>query len=222
MPPLIDQEIRRVLVVDDDKDLREQCGELLRDMDMEPVFPGAPLRDVQEVLNLWHPKVDAMICDYRLNIKKGFADFNGDLLVAPFNLRGKPGLLCTSYTDVDITLPRSRRRDIPVLLPSGAFDQKQIRGGFAQCQHERRGIFVPSREPWRTLICVTDVADDERPPYFHVEVPAWEPDKKVRVDHEAVPEELRAKIRPGQYLHARVNIGAKHHVELYFTDWEGE
>ena len=64
------------------------------------------------------------------------------------------------------------------------------------------------------------MVDNTEDGYFHVVVSGWKPDMKLRVYHEDVPDALRPKIRPGQRLHAQVNIGAETAADLYFYDWE--
>ena len=218
MTSLLNHAIRRALVVDDDKDLREQYGDHLSDLGIEPIYADTPLQSVEDSLDQWRSKVDALVCDYRLKIRN-FAQFNGDHLVATFNRNGLPAILCTTYADSEMMVLRSKRRYIPVLLQADTYNTDRIQWGFNRCQREYAGDFDPSRKPWRTLVRVTDTDEGN---YFHVVVPAWNPELKLRVYHQDVPPELHAKIRPDQRLHAQVNTGAEDELDLYFDEWEGD
>lgn len=75
----------------------------------------------------------------------------------------------------------------------------------------------PSLTPWRALVTVDEVRDD----FFYVRVPGWDPRTTTRVPLDFAPQEVRRRIVAGQrYFHAQVNLGAEHHKDLYFMEWE--
>lgn len=78
---------------------------------------------------------------------------------------------------------------------------------------------TPARRPWRTLVRVADTQEDV---CFHVVVPAWNPDRTIRLRRQDVPVELHAKFRLGQRMHAQVNTGAEAEADLRFEGWEAE
>jgi CheY-like chemotaxis protein len=76
--------INRVLVVDDNQDVRKDYGYSIEDLGLEPVYETGPLQSLDESLKQMSKKADALVCDYHLRIKN-FSQFNGDQLVASFN-----------------------------------------------------------------------------------------------------------------------------------------
>ena len=210
--------INRVLVVDDNQAVRQDYGYAIEELGLEPVYETGPLRSLDELLKQMSGKADALVCDYHLRIKN-FSQFNGDLLVASFNRERFPALLCTTYTDSDVTVMRSKRRFIPTLLKPATYNPETIRLGFERCICEGEGNFDPSRKPWRTLVRIAEI--EEKGGYFYVIVPGWNADEKIRVYLDDVPGELRKLIKPSQRLHAQVNLGAEAPKEMYFSDWEG-
>lgn len=210
--------INRVLIVDDDQNLRQSYGYPIEDLGLEPVYETGPLRNLEESLAQLRGKADALVCDYHLRIKN-FSQFNGDQLVAAFNRASLPALLCTTYTDSDLTVMRSKRRYIPTLLKPATYNPDTILHGFERCIHESEGVFDPSRRPWRTLVRIAEVEEKGR--YFYVVVPGWNTDEKIRVYIDDVPKELRDQIQPHRRFHAQVNLGAEAPEELFFSDWEG-
>ena len=216
MPTTLIDKPRRVLVVDDESTPRQQFGELLDDMGIQPIYPPGPLGGVDDSFDQWQGKVDALVCDYQLRLRS-YAHFTGDKLVASFNRHGLPAILCTTYTDGEMMVSRTNRRHVPVLLQPSDYNEDRILWGFDRCQREFRGDYDRTRRPWRAQVRVIDSIDDG---YFHVVVSGWKPDMKLRVYHEDVPDALRSKIWPGQRLHAQINTGAETAADLYFFDWE--
>lgn len=209
--------INKVLIVDDDQNLRQGYGYPIEDLGLEPVYETGPLRNLEESLKQMFGKADALVCDYHLRIKN-FSQFNGDQLVASLNRERFPALLCTTYTDSDLTVMRSKRRYIPTLLKPATYNPVTIRHGFERCIREGEGIFDPSRRPWRTLVRIAEV--EEKGGYFYVIVPGWNADEKIRVYLDDVPGGVRKLIQPSRRFHAQVNLGAEAPEEMYFSEWE--
>ena len=171
------RKIERVAIVDDEKESRESYGYSIEDMGIAPVFELGPLRNLESSLKEIHAKADAIICDYHLRIRS-YSPFDGDQLVALSNIGRFPALLCTTYDDADITLLRSKRRFIPILLRPSTYNPDTIVRGFERCLKESAGKYNPSRKPWRTLVRITQV--DESGEYFYIVVPGWNADQKNR------------------------------------------
>lgn len=218
MPVTIEgRTIERVVIIDDDKELREQYGYPIEEMGLTPIYEPGPLRDLEASLKEFRQKADAIVCDYRLRIRN-FSQFNGDQLVASSNSANFPALLCTSYDNADMMVLRSKRRFIPTLLRPATYNPETIQRGFERCLQESAGQFSPGRRPWRTLARVVQV--EEAGGYFYVVVPGWDADQKIRIYFEDVPAEMQALIKSGQRLYAQVNTGAETADELYFCQWE--
>lgn len=175
------------------------------------------MRNLESSLKEIHAKADAIICDYHLRIRS-YSPFDGDQLVALSNIGRFPALLCTTYDDADITLLRSKRRFIPILLRPSTYNPDTIVRGFERCLKESAGKYNPSRKPWRTLVRITQV--DESGEYFYIVVPGWNADQKIRIYFADLPPLLSGKIETDMRFYAQVNIGADSADELYVCEWE--
>ena len=212
------REVDRVLIVDDESDARDGYGYAVEDLGMEPVMVVEPVQSPESFVDLAGP-TDAVICDYHLKQRR-YAACNGDELVAACYREGVPGVLCTTFTDVGVTIRRDCLRYIPALLKTSSPDPEAFVGGLKQCIGEMKGTFRPARRPWRTLVRVAAV--EEEAGYFHVVVPAWSPEKKIRLYNESVPSGIRGLLEPGRRFHAEVNIGAGGDEDLFFVAWESD
>lgn len=216
---IADRTINRVLIVDDDKNLRENYGYQIEELGLEPIYEDGPLGSLDDALKLLRSKADALVCDLHLRIKN-FSQINGDLFVASSNRANYPAVLCTNYTDSDITVMRSKRRYIPALLKTETYHPENIKRGFERCIRESTGIFDASRRPWRTLVRIADIEENRK--YFYAVVPGWNTQQKIRVYFDDLPTLLRDQVQLTARFHAQVNLGAEGAEELYFSDWEGK
>lgn len=211
--------IKRIMIVDDDPDARESYEYIWEDLHVKSLQEAGPLNDIDKFLKRMMKRSNALLCDYHLK-KKVYATFDGDELVEQCYKARFPAILCTSYTDYDLTLLRSRRRFVPILLKPNDLDRDSICNGFERCINEFKGEFLPSRKPWRTLVRVEEVEHDKK--YFYVVVPGWNSRKKIRLYFDDLPQEMQSLIQPGKRFHAQVNVGATNEDELYFHAWETE
>jgi hypothetical protein len=51
-------------------------------------------------------------------------------------------------------------------------------------------------------------------------VPGWTPNKVIRLVLRDVPQDVRGTIAPEKRIHAKVNLSAEGHDELFFDEWE--
>ena len=223
MPLTIDGlTIHKVLIVDDDAAARDSFDYALEELGIEPVLQNEPLRgNPYEMLPQLRKKADAMISDYHLTKKGNYSPFDGDQLVAAANTQQFPSLLWTSYTDAALTMPRKLKRHIPVLLTSdddSDSDPETVTQSLRQCISEAKGVFDPTRRPWRSLVRIEDIEPEHG--YFHVVIPGWGSGQKVRISLNELPENIQRRIVPGNRMHAKVNRGAKKPEDLFFDDWE--
>ena len=219
MPPLTLQnvQISRVLIVEDNPAAREGYGYSVEELGLEPVAEQGPIENIADFLKGFRSKADALLCDFHL-MTRDYARFNGDVLAAECFKNRIPGLLCTTYTDINVMLNKSYLRYIPVLLNTNSPAPKTIVASYKRCLDEMAGVYHPTRKPWRTLIRVEEMDEDGK--YFYVVVSGWDPSKKMRLYLEHLPEKIRLLIEPGKRLHAQVNVGAESYAELYFDEWE--
>jgi hypothetical protein len=209
--------VRSVLVVDDNPSVRETYAYAIEDLRLQPVYEDGPLESVEGAIKMLMKKADALVCDYHLR-KKNYSRFNGDDLVVESYKIGFPSILCTSYNDFEVTLMRQKRRFIPALVKADDLSPEMIAKAFTRCVDEHKGIFDPSRRPWRTLVRVEEVfASDE---YCYVVIPAWSAERKIRLLLKDLPLRLRRGAKQGARFHAQVNVGTQKAEEIYFAAWE--
>ena len=206
------REITRVVIVDDDPAARDGYAYPVEDLGLEPVKMPGPIGTTDSFLaNL--TRSDAVVCDYHLK-KREYAPYDGDRLIAACYQAAVPGTLCTTFTDA--TARRDYLRYIPALLKTSSPEPESFVQAWRQCLTELRGEFDPSRRPWRTLVRVEEIDSG----YLYAVVPAWDVRKKIRIDTDGLPDEIRQQARPGTRFHAEVNIGADTHEDLFFVSWE--
>ena len=213
-----DREVRRVLIVDDDQAARDGYGYAVEELDLEPVMVEGPLQSTEAFVT-GAKNEDAVLCDYHLK-QHSYAACDGDELVVACYAAGIPAVLCTTFTDVGITIRRDRLRYIPALLKTNSPDPGAFVEGLERCVEEMNESFLPVRRPWRSLVRVAEVNAEGG--YFHVVVPGWSPQKKIRLYNDGVPDEILRRLEPGRRFHAQVNMGAGSAEELYFVSWEAD
>ena len=210
------KEIRRVLIVDDDPAARDSFAYPVEELGLEPVKVSELVDTPQSFIGHLHQS-DAVVCDYHLK-KRSYAKFDGDLLISACYKECIPGALCTTFTDVDVTIPRSCLRYIPSLLKTNSPEPEAFVGAWEKCLSEMSGTFHPTRRPWRSLVRVEEVDDDRE--CFYAVVSSWDVHKKIRIDKDSVPKGIRKLLQPGSRFHAEVNTGAESHEDLFFVSWE--
>jgi hypothetical protein len=213
------KEISRVLIIDDDPAAREGFGYPIEDLGLLPVYELGPVNDVETFLMTFGTKADAVLCDYHLK-KHDYAQFDGDILTAACFKAGIPSLLCTTFADGHDTINRQSLRFIPSFLRTHSPAPMEIVAAYESCLREMQGNFLPSRRPWRTLVRVVEMENDDG--YFYVVVPGWSPSTKIKLYLTDLPVKIRDIIQLGKRLHAQVNIGADCYEDLFFDEWETE
>ena len=219
MPVTIhDREITRVLIVDDEPAAQDGYGYAIEELGLDPVMISGPLDSTQSFIERAKPS-DAVVSDYRLKMHS-YAACDGDVLVADCFKAGIPGMLCTTFTDVDVTIRRDCLRYIPALVKTISPDPDTFVAAWDACVAEMNGEVRSSRRAWRTLVRVADVVADGK--YFHAVVPAWKPRQKIRLYYDSIPDRVRRLLEPDARFHAQVNLGADGAEDLFFDSWETE
>lgn len=213
-------QIQRVLVIDDEPLARESYGEVVEDLNLNPILVDDTYHDLQRfALNVKH-RGDAAICDHHLR-KQQYAAFNGADFVAYMYDMKFPALLCTRREEADIDEIRPYRRNIPVLLNPRDLTPENIQAGFNKCVNEFNEKFLPSRKPWRALVRVDGV--DEENKLFYVIIPGWDAEQVIRLRLQDLPSTVKEKILSGTTrIHAKVNLGAEANEDIFFYDWENQ
>jgi CheY-like chemotaxis protein len=208
--------IQRVMVIDDQPDARDAIAFNVEDADLEPIFHDHPFISINECLSAV-TKADAAIFDHHL--KPGnYANFDGASVVSHLYQQKFPSLLVTAWAKVDIDNIRPFRQNIPILIKSGHAESQIIKSGFEQCINEFSGHYSFSRKPWRTLVRIEEVYLEISKVY--VVIPGWDPSEIVSLPLSMFSESQRKDIVPGARFFAKVNTGADHQEELYFTNFE--
>jgi len=213
-------QIERVAVVDDDPDGRATHKLAIEDMDSTPILENGPLAALDLYVPNIKSRVHAALCDYHLKKRGNYATYDGDELAAALYRASVPTVLCTRYSDWEVTQMRCHRRFIPqVLSYNDAADPANLLHAFEMCVREFKDDFAVTRRPWRTLVRFEEFDDDGD--YCYVVVPGWDAQKRIRVQNSDCPPHIIQQAKNGQLrCHAKVNLGAESDEDLYFTEWE--
>ncbi len=214
---LANKAIGRISVVDDDPAALQGYQYVVEDLGVIPLPQSGPLPPIDEFFKRVTSESDAVLCDYHLKTRP-YAGFDGDEFVVMCYKNQFPAVLCTTFTDADVTLLRTSRRYIPSLLKPADLDIETVRSGLTRCLDEFTGNFDTTRKPWRTLVRVAEVEEADK--YLYVVLPGWNSRIKIRLYFHDLPSEMWGRVSPGARFHAKANIGAESQEELYLVDWE--
>ena len=211
---VLPSKIERVAVIDDNAQAREAMAESIVDANLRPIIQQSRLNSLIEIINKLKSDADAAVFDHRL--KPGnYAAFQGSEAVAALYNIHFPALLITAYSQEDIDNIRPHRRNIPVMIKSGALEPRIIREGIMQCLNEFENIYVKERKPRRVLLRI----DEVDPSFVFIIIPSWDSNTGLRLHRGIFPRHL-GEIKPGMRLFAEVNIGASKNEDLYFDRFE--
>jgi hypothetical protein len=216
---LNDKPIKRVAVVNDTAAARDEMAENIFEAGLEPVIHSSRLNSIDECIATITSKAEAAILEHHFK-SEHYANFMGAEAVARLYRQHFPSLLVTAWADADIDNIRRFRRYIPVLVESGLAESEIITQGFKQCINEFENHYSPDRRPWRTLIRIEEIDKVPILPMVYALVPGWDSRKIVKFPLSLIPENLQPTLETEPHLFAKVNIGAAHHEELYFTEFE--
>lgn len=211
------RDIDRVLILDDESLVRDSYVYPVEDLDIEPFKVDGPIDSPRSIIDTVSTLSDVILCDLQLKQHR-YSQYNGDFLMEAFYKANIPGVLCTSYTDVQIS--RQRLRYIPSLVKTTEFGPEVFVKAWERCIKELNGSFHPTRKPWRALVRIEEVVEEQH--YLYAIVPAWDVRSKIKIYLEDVPPEIRPLLMEDKRLHAWVNIGAENHEHLFFESWETE
>jgi hypothetical protein len=211
--------ISRIQIIDDDPDARSSYEYPIEELKLIPVMAEGPLPIIKEFVQHSRQVADAAICDYQLRVKN-YAGFNGAETVALMYRYNFPAVLCTRYEQENIDEMRKYRRFIPVLLKPNELNPSSIIQGIEICINEFVGKYSTTRKPWRTLVRVHDIDDENG--FFYIIIPAWDPNQNIRIKKSDVPTFVIERLARKSRFHALVNIGAESRNEIYMDQWEPE
>lgn len=214
---ILGRSINRIQIIDDDPNVRASYEYSVEELNALPIMANGPLPILSDFIQLSRRVADAAICDFRLRVRN-YAGFNGAETVALMYQNQFPAVLCTRYDQSSIDEMRKYIRYIPVLMNPDELNPASLLKGFEICINEFVAKFSTHRKPWRTLVRVDDL--DEENGFFYVIVPAWDPNQIIRIKKMDLPKNIQGKLVRKSRVHAEVNVGAEFHQEIYFDNWE--
>lgn len=205
--------IERVMIIDDQPEVRESIAEKVEDANLKPVIQTESMSCLDNCIKIIQEEANAAIFDYHLS-QRNYAPFNGIQAVKELYKLAIPVLLATSYFNADMSEIQLNRQHIPVIIKPNEISSDVIIQSFKLCQNEFSGIFSPERKPWRSLIRVEEVIDET----IYVVISSWSASEKIRLPISLFPSEIQNERILGMRFFAYVNIGAEDYKDLYFKD----
>jgi CheY-like chemotaxis protein len=208
---------KRVLVVDDDEEGREDLMDSLRDLNFEPLevtgmFDNR-LDDLIAEIEAQNPNF--VICDHRLQPKQ-LAQFPGVDVVKRLVSHKRPAMLLTMFASTDRLALRQSRFQVPVIVERDNFKPARVEEYFEICHREINQNPVDERKPHRSLIRIENVATDRQ--HIDAVIPSWRPEHAVPIPLECIAPQLHNELSSGAYLLGYINLGATSEDELYFHE----
>lgn len=210
-------QIERIMVVDDDPDVRDAYAVSVGVADRTPVEELGPLGALDEYIQR-EPPADAAVSDHRLT-PTGYASFDGAELVAAWYRRRFPAILCTTFGKSNVDQFRSLRRWLPIVMLPEELTPDSLIEGLEYVQREFTGQFIAPRRPWRALVHFVDYEDANRMVY--AKLPGWS-SEAVALRLVDLPAALATQVTtvPDYRCYAIANLGAESNEELYVSEWE--
>jgi hypothetical protein len=218
---VLDKEIQRIHVIDDDPMVRDAYLETVKDMGLEGVDVSTPIKDIESLFDSIDPKSDGIIFDYQLNSTK-YSAFNGDVYGRAAYEKHIPFIISSHFTPLSM---EGRRRFIPKAVHVDLLEPRSVLEAFELCVGEYQGKFITRRVPIRTLVRIEGMHAIGDTYELNVVVPNWDPHTgiQIRVDIATFPSDINIE----KELHengaaritAEVNTGAQDVNEIYFSNW---
>lgn len=218
---LIDREISKIHVIDDDSDSRESYGLTVDEIEVETILQNDRVDNINTFL-LSIGIHDAVVSDHHLKKSSSYFPINGANFVSQCYEKHIPSVLVTKYEMASYHEIRPYKKNIPVVLTPDQFNPDNIINALEQCINEFKGILSQTRKTWKTLVRFDDVIRDEHSNKLIAMaiLPSWNKDLVINLKMMELPEEIRAIAEPELRLYAHVNIDAEDPYELYFQNWE--
>lgn len=212
---IVDKQIDRLCIVDDNKASRTSFVESLNDSAFEPFSLDQQIVDVNAFINEQIGPAVAVISDHQLK-KANYFPMNGAEFVALCYTKHIPSILVTRYEKTQMTEIRKFRQHIPVLINPSDFDIDCIHISLEICVREFKGIIRSDRKLQRTLVRI-DAVDDT---HIYIIIPGWDSSEIISIGRNELPIEVRAVVAADKRMHVKTNIGCENQNDLFFTEWE--
>jgi hypothetical protein len=219
---LIDREINKILIIDDDNDSRETYGDTVQEIDnIETILQNERVENLESFL-LTIGNHDAVVSDHHLKKSSSYFPINGANLVFKCYEKHIPSVLVTKYEMASYHEIRPFKRNIPVVLTPEQFTPDTLIKALEECINEFKGILSQNRKTWKTLIRFDDVIKDEANNKIMAMaiLPSWNRNLVIKLNMMELPAEIQDIAEPDLRLYAHVNIDTEDPYELYFQNWE--
>jgi CheY-like chemotaxis protein len=219
---IYDREISRILLVDDDPNIRSLYEFNLEDMniDTEEIEVVSSVAELLSSIN----KADGFVCDLNLNSRK-YSPVNGDVIVSALYQQNSPAVLCSRDVD-NVSSVRRLRHSIPCVLDARELNSDNVRKAFEICIKEFSGEYSVFRKPWPTLIrfenIVLQTNDAVR---VAIVIPGWDSQSLVEVDitktDGTIYDDVMRAFAAGEVYRCKavVNLEVETSRDLYIKDW---
>ncbi|MBI2282445.1 MAG: hypothetical protein HYU71_01920 [Bacteroidetes bacterium] len=212
---LIDREITKIHVIDDDKDSRESYGLTVEEISVETVLQNDHVENVDNYL-LTMGGHDAVVSDHHLKKSSSYFPENGAHFISRCYEKHIPSVLVTKYETASYHEIRPFKKKIPVVLTPEQFNPDTLLSALQECINEFKGNLSQTRKTWRTLIRFDDVEEQSA----KIILPSWNRNQGINLSMDEIPVELRHLLKPDFRVYAYVNLDAEDQHELYFENWE--
>lgn len=219
-----DRQIERVVLIDDNADVRKNYGYHVDDLNLQPFSIENPIRTLDDLLNNFTSDRDGAICDYHLN-NSTYSVFNGDEIVKTLYLRKFPALLCSRDSDAPHSIRRLRQY-IPNLVFSSDLSSEIIEKSFEISIAEFKGNFRSNRKPYQTLVRIENKDDFQKDCMkVSVVIPGWDTKRMIEIiikkEETPIFDDIKTSLEYGQDYRAfaTVNLGTESPDEIYIHEW---
>lgn len=203
-----------VAIIDDDEIKRDTFCDEVELVNWKAMPLSGPFSTIPSLIEMVVGRANVAVCDHHL--VRNYAPFNGAQTVAALYNRKFPAVLVTKYEKAQMDDIRAFRRGIPVLLTPTEADPDTLARAWETCRDEFEGRYNSARKPWRTMIFVDDVSEND----VWALLPGWNSEEIIRFPRSVIPSHMSHKVERGTRLFAQVNKGAEDQSELYFQDFE--
>lgn len=219
------REISRILLIDDNPDIRGLYGDSLEDLSVVTEEVSS-LPNVDDFLASVSSG-DGFVCDLNLNTGS-YSPVNGDVIVASLYGRKSPAVLCSRDAEA-VSSVRRLRHAIPCILDARNLNPDAVRLAFEICIKEFEGDFSVARKPWPTLIRFENLILTTND-YIRaaVVIPGWDTQSLVEVDIKKsdgkIYDSVLQSLNSGVVFRCKaiVNLNVEVLRDLYITGWKAD
>jgi len=212
---LIDRQIDRIHVIDDDVDSRDGYGLTVEELNVETILQNDRVYDMQKFMDSLGSDV-GVVSDHHLKKASSYFPTNGAEFISLCYRKFIPAVLVTKYEMASFHEIRPYKKFIPVVLTPEQFTPETLAKSLVECVNEFKGNISPTRKTWRTLVRFDDVVDRT----VMAILPSWNRNQIINLKFIELPEEIQKIAVPDMRIFAQVNIDTEDPYELYFSDWQ--